>query len=237
MDEFWRGRLSPDACAASGAADARTHLAIATEALGGLAAALGLGAPFAASALARLSLHSAEIEITGAAKAGDAVRLTGGVAGWTEDALTAVFTHSDADGGALARTRIRARHVSARSFEAFAWPRRATEAFGRLPAQDTGWQALTESDAPGLEQAQELAAAGRGVFGAADADTAGRVTAHAILGRLLDAAGEADEAGARTNLVLHIAALPGRPYAVFAKDGGAWMLDAASGRALAELAR
>ena len=36
MDEFWRGRLSPDACAASGAADARTHLAIATEALGGL---------------------------------------------------------------------------------------------------------------------------------------------------------------------------------------------------------
>lgn len=226
--EVWRGAVPAAACDADGRAGLAAHLDIAMQGLAGLAAELGLDAPFSSNALARLRLRRAEIRVLAAARAGDALTGAAVLDRARVDGMAARIAH-EAGGEAAAALLLDIDHVSARTGSPFAWPQRVARRIGAPAPDETAAPDRTRAGAPSGD------VLGRGVFPPQAADAAGDVRPAEMLARLAEAAGAGGAASC--TLRLHAAPRPGWPWRILSDPEDStrtlWMADAASGAALA----
>ena len=195
--EVWRGGVNAWECDEMGHMNVRFYLARAQEGLAGVALELGAPQAFAPHAAATLQVRSHHVRFLREARAGDALRMTGGVVEMdeTEAVVVQLLTHAEGD-APCAGFLTRVAHATPAKERGFPWPERAREAARRLRTAVPPWAGprsiqgtppcrATLADARALD----LSCITRTVVGAQDCDVFGRMGPDRILGRLSEGAG------------------------------------------------
>jgi len=193
--EVWRGGVATWECDSMGHLNVAFYVAKAMEALGGLAAELGMPRVFAASAEATLIVREQHIRFLREARPGAPLSITAGVIGMGEADARLLFLMRHQDGELAATFQTVVTHATAREGRAFAWPDRVR---GRAEALKTE---VPEKAAPrsiGLEPVKTQASLARanelglrrtglGVVDAAHCDAFGRLRTEGFMQRLSEA--------------------------------------------------
>jgi acyl-CoA thioester hydrolase len=212
--EVWRGGVATWECDANGHLNVGFYLAKAGEALGGLAAELGMPHAFAPSAQSTLMVRDQHVRFLREAHAGARLSIRGGVVEIGEDdaVLQLLMEH---DGGGLAASfRVRVVHVTAREARAFPWPERVHARAQALAIETPAAAAPRSLDfdpvAPAASgeraQALGLARISLGVIGPDDCDAFGRMKTHVAIARIADGVSQVFPDGRRSQAT----APPGR---------------------------
>jgi acyl-CoA thioester hydrolase len=195
--ETWRGGVNSWQCDLMGHLNVRFHVAHATEALGGLAAALGMPRAFAPRGASTLVVREHHIRFLAEARVGDGLHMTCGLTGMGESDAGAfqLLVHSGS-GQPAAAFHTSLMHVRSADAQPFPWPQAS-----RARAEDLRIEVPEALRPRSLEPGRarrdassagaEKAGMGRyacGLFGPEDCDVFGRVTAGALMGRLGDGA-------------------------------------------------
>jgi len=192
----WRGGVQPWECDQMGHLNVAFYLAKAAEALGGLAAELGLREAFCAQAPTTLVLRDQHIRYRREARLGAPLRMTGGVVelGETEGRLLLLMRHADGELAATFQQHVA--HVDAATRDARPWPdevRRRAEALSvQVPAEAAARSCkLDPIDGPAaLRRALGLGIPQTSLFCVppSEADVFGRMRPDAVLSRFIDGA-------------------------------------------------
>jgi len=195
--EIWRGGVQPWECDQMGHMNVAFYLAKATEALGGLAARLGLPGVFRPGTETTLILRDQHIRYLREARLGAPLHMTGGVVqmGESDGRFLMLLHHAD---GALAATyQLVAEHVDARTGEARPWPvearARAQNLMVEIPSTAAARSCSLEPVTPqAISRARALdlglPQTTLGVVQLGECDVFGRMRPDAFLSRLLDGA-------------------------------------------------
>ena len=193
--EVWVGGVNTWECDEMGHLNVRHWVAKSVEALGGLAAALGMEGAFAAQAKSTLLIREQHIRFLREAKPGAALSARGGVLdiGETDATLLIVIQHPDGTPAATFRTVVR--HATADGAVIFPWPRRIAAAAEALRIDLPDFAAprsvrldpvtATAASAADAERL-DLKRIGLGLIGAPDVDAFGRMRAEIFMGKLSD---------------------------------------------------
>ncbi len=119
--EIWRGGVTPWQCDEMGHMNVQFYVAIATEALAGLAAALGMPRAFSPGATSTLLVREHHMRFLREARAGAGLMMTGGVLsiGETEAVLLQLLHHTSGEPAAALTTRVS--HVTPQTMKPFPW--------------------------------------------------------------------------------------------------------------------
>ena len=106
--EIWRGGVTPWQCDEMGHMNMGFYLAIATEGMAGLAAALGMPHAFSTGAGSTLLVREHHVRFLKEARPGDGLTMTGGVLsiGETDAVLLQVLTHASGQPAAAITARV-----------------------------------------------------------------------------------------------------------------------------------
>ncbi|MEI9964979.1 MAG: thioesterase family protein [Caulobacteraceae bacterium] len=196
--EAWRGGVNVWQCDQMGHLNVRFYVAHAMEGLAALAAALGMPRAFSPGAASTLIVREHHIRFLKEARAGQGLNMRAGLLSFDEDAATAlqIVRHS---GGEEAAAVFQTRLVHARAetgVHVFPWPpamRVQARALAVTVPDGLGPRSLE----PGADDAGVTLAHARdlglwphamGAFRPDECDLLGRVTPHAIMGRISDGA-------------------------------------------------
>jgi acyl-CoA thioester hydrolase len=193
--EIWGGGVNTWECDEMGHMNVRFWVAKANEALGGLAARLGMARAFAPDAGATLIIREQHIRFLREAKAGGALTATGGVVemGETDARLLVVMRHLS--GEPAATFQIVVSHVTADDLRPFAWPARVRDAAHALMVEVPAFAAARGVDlAPVPSPTASLARAdalglkriGLGTILPQELDAFGRMRGELFIGRVSD---------------------------------------------------
>jgi acyl-CoA thioester hydrolase len=195
--EIWRGGVTPWQCDEMGHMNVRFYLAIATEGLVGLAAALGMPRAFSPGASSTLLVREHHVRFLKEARAGAGLMMTGGVLsiGETDATLLQILFHTS--GEPAAALTVRVTHVTPRELKPFPWAkatRRLAEGL-MIEAPDFA-RPRGISDAPvstkaslAAAEAMDLPVSAAGAVGAADCDVYGRMLPEQVLARIYASVG------------------------------------------------
>jgi len=195
--EIWRGGVTPWQCDEMGHMNVRFYLAIATEGLVGLAAALGMPRAFSPGASSTLLVREHHVRFLKEARAGAGLVMTGGVLslGETDAILLQILLH--ASGEPAAALTVRVTHVTPGELKPFPW----TQATRRLAeglmieapdfARPRGISDVPVSTKASLAAAEALGlpVASTGAVGPADCDIHGRMLPEQVLARIYASVG------------------------------------------------
>ncbi len=212
--EIWRGGVTPWQCDEMGHMNMGFYLAIATEGMAGLAAALGMPHAFSTGAGSTLLVREHHVRFLKEARPGDGLTMTGGVLsiGETDAVLLQVLTHASGQPAAAITARIS--HVTPHQLKPFPW----SKATLRL-AQDMMLEAPDFSKPRGVSAAPvaatkaSVAAAeafglpitAAGALGPQDCDIFGRMFPEQVLARIYASVGHVFRRS-------HAAALEAQPH-------------------------
>jgi acyl-CoA thioester hydrolase len=193
--EIWSGGVNTWECDEMGHMNVRFWAAKANEALGGLAAQLGMPRAFAADAGATLIVREQHIRFLREAKAGGALTATGGVVemGETDARLLVVMRHPS--GEPAATFQIVVSHVTADDLRPFPWSERIRARAQAMSVEIPAFAAARSIDlAPvatptaSLPRAQALGLKriGLGTIQATELDAFGRMRGEMFIGRVSD---------------------------------------------------
>lgn len=200
MDEIgvdiWYGGVPLWECDEMGHLNVGFYVAKSSEALSGLAAELGMSHAFHAGAETTLLVRDQHIRFLREARAGTALRMTGGVVemGKCDARLLMLLRHPD---GALAATfQIIAAHVDSKSGEETPWPEgvraRATELAVQVPAEAAARSCSLAPVRPvaSLTRANELGLCrtALGMIRPSECDIFGRMRPEVMMARIFDGA-------------------------------------------------
>jgi acyl-CoA thioester hydrolase len=195
--EIWRGGVTPWQCDEMGHMNVRFYLAIATEGLVGLAAALGMPRAFSPGASSTLLVREHHVRFLKEARAGAGLMMTGGVLsiGETDATLLQILFH--ASGEPAAALTVRVSHVTPRELKPFPWAkatRRLAEGL-MIEAPDFA-KPRGIADTPvstraslAAADALDLPVASSGAVGPADCDVYGRMLPEQVLARIYASVG------------------------------------------------
>jgi acyl-CoA thioester hydrolase len=170
------------------------YVAKAMEALGGLAAELGMPQAFSPRAEATIVLREQHVRFMREAHVGGKLHIDGGVLELGEDDARLLFLMRHGDGELAAAFQMRVVHATAREGRPFPWPERARRRAEQLRI-DLPEKAAPRSVPLGpLESAASLARAlelgltrtSRGLIRPAECDAFGRMGAQALMARVSD---------------------------------------------------
>jgi acyl-CoA thioester hydrolase len=195
--EIWRGGVTPWQCDEMGHMNVRFYLAIATEGLVGLAAALGMPRAFSPGASSTLLVREHHIRFLKEARAGAGLVMTGGVLsiGETDATLLQILLH--ASGEPAAALTVRVTHVTPGELKPFPWARATRRlAEGLMIEAPEFARPRGISDAPVSTRASLAAAetlglpmSSAGAVGPADCDVYGRMLPEQVLARIYASVG------------------------------------------------
>ncbi len=193
--EIWSGGVNTWECDEMGHMNVRFWAAKANEALGGLAAHLGMPRAFAVDAGATLLVREQHIRFLREAKAGGSLTATGGVVemGETDARLLIVLRHPS--GEPAASFQMVVAHVTADDLRPFPWPDRIRARAAATTVEIPAFAAARSIDlspvaAPtaSLARAQALGLKriGLGTIQAVELDAFGRMRGEMYIGRVSD---------------------------------------------------
>ncbi len=195
--EIWRGGVTPWQCDEMGHMNVRFYLAIATEGLAGLAAALGMPRAFSPGASSTLLVREHHVRFLKESLAGAGLVMTGGVLsmGETDAVILQMLFH--ASGEPAAAVTVRVAHVTPRALKPFPWSRSTRQLADGLMIQapeiskPRGLSAAPVSTQASLVAADALGldVAATGAVGAQDCDTFGRMLPEQVLARIYSSVG------------------------------------------------
>jgi acyl-CoA thioester hydrolase len=196
--EIWRGGVTPWQCDEMGHMNVRFYLSIATEALVGLAALLGMPRAFTAEASSTLLVREHHVRFLQEARAGAGLFMTGGVLsmGETEAVLLLMLFHSTGEPAAAFTTRVI--HVTPDELRPFPWSRatRARAEAMKVKAPDcaaprgiTGAPVASTQASATAADAFGLPVVASGALGAHDCDVFGRMAPEQVLARIYASVG------------------------------------------------
>lgn len=196
--EIWSGGVNTWECDEMGHLNVRFWAAKANEALGGLAARLGMPRAFAADAGATLIIREQHIRFLREAKAGGALTATGGVVeiGEADARLLVVMRHPS--GEPAASFQMVVSHVTADDLRPFPWPdrirARAEATLVQIPAFAAARSidlAPVPAPSAGLARAEALGLKriGLGTIQVPELDAFGRMRSEMFIGRISDGVG------------------------------------------------
>jgi len=193
--EVWRGGVATWECDSMGHLNVGFHVAKSMEALGGLAAELGMPRVFAASAEATLIVREQHIRFLREARPEAPLSISAGVIGMGESDARLLLLMRHHDGELAASFQTVVAHVTSSEARAFPWPdriRARAEALGvEVPKQaaprSIGLGPLKTQAS--LARANELGLkrTGLGMVAAADCDAFGRLRTEGFMQRLSEA--------------------------------------------------
>lgn len=192
--EVWRGGAAQWECDAMGHLNVAFYVAKSMEALGGLAAELGMPDAFAPAAPSTLIVREQHIRFLREARPGAPLRMTGGVIDMNEDEVRLLLLMHHRSGELAASFQTVAAHVTARDGRPFPWPDRvrvraaalkvevpenaAPKSIGIEPVSTQA--SLERADALGMKRT------GLGVVRPADCDSFGRMRTEMLMARISD---------------------------------------------------
>jgi acyl-CoA thioester hydrolase len=193
--EIWSGGVNTWECDEMGHMNVRFWGAKANEALGGLAAQLGMPRAFAADAGATLVVREQHIRFLREAKAGGSLTATGGVVemGETDARLLVVMRHLSGEPAATFQMVVA--HVTADDLRPFPWPERIRARAEALAVEIPPFAAARSIDlspvpAPTASLARAKALGlkriGLGTIQAVELDAFGRMRGEMFIGRVSD---------------------------------------------------
>jgi acyl-CoA thioester hydrolase len=193
--EIWGGGVNTWECDEMGHMNVRFWVAKAVEALGGLAARLGMPAAFSPEAGATLIVREQHIRFLREAKDGVSLTATGGVVemGETEARLLIVMRHMSGEPAATFQMVVA--HVTAGDLRPFPWPQRIRAAAQAMAVEVPPFAASRSIDlTPVVQPMVSLAQAdtlglkriGLGTIQAQELDAFGRMRTEMFIGRVSD---------------------------------------------------
>ncbi len=193
--EIWSGGVNTWECDEMGHLNVRFWVAKALEALGSLAATLGMPQAFSTSAGATLLLLESHMRFLKEARAGASLWATGGVIamGETDARILIVMRHPNGDPAATFNLMVS--HATADDLRPFAWPKRIREAAEGLMIQVPDFAAARSLDLGPIVKTQASADAARrmgltriglGTIQAPELDVFGRMRGEMVIGRISD---------------------------------------------------
>jgi acyl-CoA thioester hydrolase len=195
--EIWRGGVTPWQCDEMGHMNVRFYLAIASEGLVGLAAALGMPRAFAPGASSTLLVREHHVRFLREARAGAALLMTGGVLSMGESDAVLLQLLFHASGEPAAALTVRVTHVTPHELKPFPWPQSARRLAEGLMlqapdfAKPRGISGAAVSTKASLAAAQALGlpVAATGALGPQDCDIFGRMLPEQVLARIYASVG------------------------------------------------
>jgi acyl-CoA thioester hydrolase len=190
--EIWRGGVTPWQCDEMGHMNVRFYLAIATEGLAGLAAALGMPRAFSPGASSTLLVREHHVRFLKEARPGAGLLMMGGVLSIDDTDAVILQQLFHASGEPAAAFTVRVTHVTPGELKPFPWPqsaRRLAEAL-LVPAPDfslaRGLALEPVVTQAGLRAADALGlkAASTGAVSHQQCDTFGRMLPEQVLARI-----------------------------------------------------
>lgn len=125
--EIWSGGVETWQCDANGHLNVRFYVAYTIEALGGLAAELGMPRVYARDGEATLVVRDQHLRFLREAHAADGLYMTGGIVemGETDARILTIMHHISGEVAAVFQTVVE--HVTARELRPFPWPQRVRD--------------------------------------------------------------------------------------------------------------
>ncbi|WP_309645126.1 thioesterase family protein [Phenylobacterium sp.] len=192
--EVWSGGVNTWECDEMGHLNVRFWVAKALEALGGLAANLGMPHAFAAHGQATLAIREMHMRFLREARAGVWLYATGGVVEIGEsDARLLIVLHSAA-GEPAATFQLRVDHATVGDLRPFPWPQRIRDLADALrtavpphaAARSVHLDTVTPSASLARADALNLPRIGLGLVSPSECDVFGRMSAERFIGRVSD---------------------------------------------------
>jgi acyl-CoA thioester hydrolase len=190
--EIWRGGVTPWQCDEMGHMNVRFYLAIATEALAGLAAALGMPRAFSPGASSTLLVREHHVRFLKEARAGAGLVMTGGVLsiGETDAVLLQLLFHTDGAPAAALTTKVS--HVTPQELKPFPWSkatRRLAEGLMVEAPDNAKPRGIASDPVATMASAANadrlgLPVVAMGALGPADCDAFGRMLPEQMLARV-----------------------------------------------------
>ena len=193
METLWRGNANAWECDELGHLNVRFYLAKAAEALGGLAHMIGMPGAFDSRASATLRARTMTVRFLAEVLPGAPLIIRGGILDHDETRLTAVLVMDHAAlGRPAAAFTVTLSHLSPRGRREFPWAERTRAALERLrtempeAARPRSLDAATPETDVSLERADTLGLeeVGRGLIGADEVDTFGRMRLEFTFGKI-----------------------------------------------------
>ncbi len=195
--EIWRGGVTPWQCDEMGHMNVQFYLAIATEGMAGLAAALGLPHAYSPGASSTILAREHHVRFLKEARPGVGLVMTGGVLsiGESDAVLLQLLFHASGEPAAAITTRVV--HVTPGELKAFPWTRSTLSLAEGLMidapdyAKPRGVSTAPVVTGASLKAAEALGlpVTAAGSLGPADCDAFGRMRPEQVLARIYSTVG------------------------------------------------
>ena len=193
--EVWRGSVAAWECDGMGHLNVGFYVAKSMQALGGMAAELGMPGAFAPATEATLMVREQHIRFLREARPGAPLSISGGVIGIDDTEIRLLFLMRHHSGELAASFQTLAAHVTAREGRPFPWPERvrvlAEQFMTEVPAaaapRSIGLEPVTTRASLRQADAMGLKRTGLGIVSAHECDPFGRMRTEGFMHRLSDA--------------------------------------------------
>lgn len=193
--EVWRGSVAAWECDGMGHLNVGFYVARSMQALGGMAAELGMPGTFGAQAESTLMVREQHIRFLREARPGAPLSMSGGVVGIGESEIRLLFLMRHHSGELAASFQTVAAHVTSREGRAFPWPDRVRARAEQLMCvvpenaapRSIGLDPVVTQASRKRADALGLGCTGRGMVAALDCDAFGRMRTEGFMQRLSDA--------------------------------------------------
>ena len=193
--EVWRGSVAAWECDGMGHLNVGFYVAKSMQALGGMAAELGMPGAFAPATEATLMVREQHIRFLREARPGAPLSITGGVIGIDDTEVRLLFLMRHHSGELAASFQTLATHVTAREGRPFPWPERVrvlaeqlmTEVPSAAAPRSIGLDPVVTRASLKQAEAMGLKRTGLGIVSAHECDPFGRMRTEGFMHRLSDA--------------------------------------------------
>lgn len=193
--EVWRGSVAAWECDGMGHLNVGFYVAKSMQALGGLAAELGMPGAFGAQTESTLMVREQHIRFLREARPGAPLSMSGGVLEISDSEIRLLFLMRHHSGELAASFQTVAAHVTSREGRAFPWPDRVRARAETLMCtvpdnaapRSIGLEPIVTQASRKRADALGLGCTGLGMVAASDCDAFGRMRTEGFMQRLSDA--------------------------------------------------
>ena len=193
--EVWRGSVAAWECDGMGHLNVGFYVAKSMQALGGLAAELGMPGAFGAQTESTLMVREQHIRFLREARPGAPLSMSGGVLEISDSEIRLLFLMRHHSGELAASFQTVAAHVTSREGRAFPWPDRVRARGETLMCtvpdnaapRSIGLEPIVTQASRKRADALGLGCTGLGMVAASDCDAFGRMRTEGFMQRLSDA--------------------------------------------------